>query len=126
MNDIAGRKAAIPLKPAARRRPTQAEVEDAVRTLIAWTGDDPTREGLRDTPRRVAGAFEEYYSGYRLDPNEVLSRTFEEMVKSPAWDDIIRQKGWRDAYLPADLFAAFLAAEQARVADALRSVGLAK
>ena len=47
------------------------------------------------------------------------------MVKSPAWDDIIRQKGWRDAYLPADLFAAFLAAEQARVADALRSVGLA-
>jgi putative tricarboxylic transport membrane protein len=63
-----------------------------------------------------------------LGPAEraALSRTFEEMVKSPAWDDIIRQKGWRDAYLPADLFAAFLAAEQARVADALRSVGLAK
>jgi len=63
-----------------------------------------------------------------LDPAEraALSRTFETMVKSPAWDDIMRQKGWQDAYLPADLFAAFLAAEQARVADALRSVGLAK
>ena len=63
-----------------------------------------------------------------LGPAEraALSRTFEAMAKSPAWDDIIRQKGWRDAYLPADLFAAFLAAEQARVTDALRSVGLAK
>ena len=86
MNDIVGRKAAIPLKPAARRRPTQAEVEDAVRTLIAWTGDDPTREGLRDTPRRVAGAFEEYYSGYRLDPNEVLARTFDEAA---GYDDLV-------------------------------------
>ena len=79
MNDIATRKGAISLKPpSARRRPSQAEVEDAVRTLIAWTGDDPAREGLRDTPRRVAAAFEEYYAGYRLDPNEVLSRTFDE------------------------------------------------
>src|SRR5688572_4974635 len=64
MNDIATRKAAIPLKTAAaRRRPTQAEVEEAVRTLIAWTGDDPAREGLKDTPRRVAAAFDEYFSG---------------------------------------------------------------
>jgi GTP cyclohydrolase I len=86
MNDIAGRKAAIPLKPAARRRPTQAEAEEAVRTLIAWTGDDPTREGLLDTPRRVVGAFEEYYSGYRLDPNEVLSRTFDE---AGGYDDLV-------------------------------------
>jgi GTP cyclohydrolase I len=72
--------------PSARRRPSQAEVEDAVRTLIAWTGDDPAREGLRDTPRRVAAAFEEYYAGYRLDPNEVLSRTFDE---ASGYDDLV-------------------------------------
>jgi GTP cyclohydrolase I len=59
MNDIATRKAAIPLKPASRRRPTQAEAEEAVRTLIAWAGDDPAREGLKETPRRVVGAYEE-------------------------------------------------------------------
>ena len=87
MNDIATRKGAISLKPpSARRRPSQAEVEDAVRTLIAWTGDDPAREGLRDTPRRVAAAFEEYYAGYRLDPNEVLSRTFDE---ASGYDDLV-------------------------------------
>ena len=74
------------MKPAARRRPTQAEVEDAVRTLIAWTGDDPTREGLRDTPRRVTDAFEEYFSGYRLDPAEVLARTFDE---AGGYDDLV-------------------------------------
>jgi GTP cyclohydrolase IA len=86
MNDIATRKAAIPLKPVSRRRPTQAEAEEAVRTLIAWAGDDPTREGLRDTPRRVAGAYEEYYSGYRLDPVEALSRTFDE---AGGYDDLV-------------------------------------
>ena len=86
MNDIVSRKAAIPLKPAARRRPTQAEVEDAVRTLIAWTGDDPTREGLRDTPSAWSTPSSEYYSGYRLDPAEVLSRTFDEPA---GYDDIV-------------------------------------
>ena len=78
MNDFATRKGAIPLKPASRRRPTQAEAEEAVRTLIAWAGDDPAREGLKETPRRVTGAFEEYFSGYRLDPSEALSKTFDE------------------------------------------------
>jgi GTP cyclohydrolase I len=87
MNDIATRKAAIPLKPAlARRRPTQAEVEEAVRILIAWAGDDPAREGLKETPRRVAAAYEEYFSGYRLDPKEVLSKTFDE---AGGYDDLV-------------------------------------
>jgi len=87
MNDIATRKAAAPLKPASpRRRPSQAEAEEAVRTLIAWAGDDPSREGLRETPRRVVGAFEEYFSGYRLDPTEVLSKTFEEAA---GYDDLV-------------------------------------
>ena len=68
-------------RPAARRRrrPTRAEAEAAVRTLIAWAGDDPEREGLRDTPRRVAGAYEEFFRGYGDDPAEALERTFDEI-----------------------------------------------
>jgi GTP cyclohydrolase IA len=67
-------------------RPSRAEVEAAVRTLIAWAGDDPDREGLLETPARVADAFEEYFSGYRLDPIDVLSRTFEE---AGGYDDLV-------------------------------------
>jgi GTP cyclohydrolase I len=59
-------------------RPTRAEAEEAVRTLIRWTGDNPTREGLIDTPSRVVRAFEEFFSGYDVDAEEVLRRTFEE------------------------------------------------
>jgi GTP cyclohydrolase I len=59
-------------------RPTQQEAEDAVRTLIRWAGDDPGREGLRETPARVARSYAEFYSGYELDPEEVLMKTFEE------------------------------------------------
>jgi len=60
------------------RRPSRAEVERAVRTLIEWAGDDPDREGVRGTPARVVNAFEEYFSGYGVDPIELLRRTFEE------------------------------------------------
>jgi len=59
--------------------PTQKEVEEAIRTLIRWTGDDPTREGLLDTPKRVAKAYKEFFRGYDSDPAEVLSRTFKEV-----------------------------------------------
>ncbi|MHA1189361.1 MAG: GTP cyclohydrolase I FolE [Alphaproteobacteria bacterium] len=62
----------------ATTRPSRQEVEQAVRTLIAWTGDNPDREGLRDTPRRVADAFAELYSGYDADPQAILQRTFSE------------------------------------------------
>lgn len=58
--------------------PTREEVERAVRTLIRWAGDDPTRDGLIDTPARVAKAFQEYFRGYAQDPVEILQRTFEE------------------------------------------------
>ena len=57
---------------------TRAEAEAAVRVLIRWTGDDAGREGVRDTPARVVRAWEEYFSGYRDDPAEILARTFEE------------------------------------------------
>ena len=57
---------------------SRAEAEAAVRALIRWAGDDPDREGMLGTPARVVRAFEEYFSGYRYDPVEVLERTFEE------------------------------------------------
>jgi len=61
------------------QKPTREEAEAAVRTLIAWAGDDPDREGLVDTPRRVAKAYREFYSGYSENPNEELARVFTEV-----------------------------------------------
>jgi GTP cyclohydrolase IA len=60
-------------------RPSRQEAEEAVRTLIRWAGDDPKREGLRDTPARVARAYEEFFAGYGQDPSEILKRTFSEV-----------------------------------------------
>jgi GTP cyclohydrolase IA len=60
-------------------RPSREEVEEAVRTLIRWAGDDPAREGLHGTPDRVARAYEEFFSGYAVDPVDLLNRTFEEI-----------------------------------------------
>ena len=68
------------------KRPSQEEAEAAVRVLLAWAGDDPAREGLLDTPRRVTKAFNEYFSGYHEDPAETLSRTFTEVG---GYDDIV-------------------------------------
>lgn len=59
--------------------PVPKDVEDAIRTLISWSGDDPDREGLLDTPKRVARAWKEYCEGYQEDPGYHLSRTFEEV-----------------------------------------------
>ena len=61
-----------------RRRPSQSDAEAAVRTLIEWAGDDPDREGLRDTPKRVAKAYQEFFAGYKEDPAVILGATFEE------------------------------------------------
>jgi GTP cyclohydrolase I len=60
-------------------RPTEAEAEAAVRTLIRWAGDDPQREGLVDTPGRVARSYREMFAGYEVEPREYLERTFEEV-----------------------------------------------
>ena len=59
-------------------RPTQEEAEEAVRTLLRWAGDDPSREGLLETPNRVVRSYSEFFSGYDMDPEEVLMKTFEE------------------------------------------------
>jgi GTP cyclohydrolase I len=71
-------------KPAAT--PTREEAEAAVRTLIRWAGDNPEREGLQDTPKRVVKAFKEFYSGYKEDPNEILDKIFAEVE---GYDDIV-------------------------------------
>ena len=63
----------------AAERPSRAEAEAAVRTLLRWAGDDPGREGLSDTPKRVARAYEEFFAGYGRDPVDYLNRTFEEV-----------------------------------------------
>ena len=66
--------------------PVPAEVQEAIRTLIAWAGDDPTRQGLIDTPKRVVKAYKEFFKGYSEDPLQALSRTFDE---DEGYDDIV-------------------------------------
>ena len=73
-------------------RPTREEAERAVHTLLRWAGDDPSREGLADTPARVARAFEDWFSGYAQDPQEYLARTFEEVS---GYDDMVILKDIR-------------------------------
>ena len=67
-------------------KPTREEAEKAVRTLISWTGDNPDREGLIETPKRVVKAYEEFFEGYNMDPEEVLTKTFEEVQ---GYDDAV-------------------------------------
>ncbi len=80
---------AEPDVPVQADRPSQAEVEAAVRTLLRWTGDNPEREGLVDTPMRVAKAYREMFSGYDQDPASELGRTFEEVQ---GYDDLVLVK----------------------------------
>src|SRR5580692_6886531 len=94
-NTPSGRKPAVNIvTPSTRRvsaahstdRPTREEAEAAVRTLLRWAGDDPGREGLVDTPARVARAYEEFFAGYAIDPVALLERTFEE---TDGYDEIV-------------------------------------
>jgi GTP cyclohydrolase I len=82
------RTQARPAVPAAKsvERPSRAAAEEAVRTLLRWSGDDPDREGLLGTPARVVRAYEEWFSGYFEDPREYLRRTFEEVG---GYDEIV-------------------------------------
>ena len=81
-------------------RPSREEAEEAVRTLIAYAGDDPDREGLRETPRRVTSAYDEFFGGYRENPEEVLSRTFRERVTLPILHSFVGKA--HVAYFPTD------------------------
>ena len=81
-------KKVTPLNP----KPTREEAEAAVKTLISWAGDNPDREGLIETPKRVVKSYEEFYSGYDQDPEEILSKVFEEVE---GYDEIIIVKDIR-------------------------------
>jgi GTP cyclohydrolase I len=72
------------------RRPDRSEAEAAFRTIIRWTGDDPDRPGLVETPARVARAFEEYFAGYAQDPELLLQKTFEEIA---GYDEMVVLRG---------------------------------
>ena len=74
------------------KRPTRSMAEEAVRTLIAWAGEDPNRLGLLDTPRRVVSAYSEFFAGYGMHPQEILSTTFEDIQ---GYDDIVLLKDIR-------------------------------
>jgi GTP cyclohydrolase I len=74
------------------QKPTRAEVEAAVRTIIRWTGDDPNRDGLTETPARVTRSFEEFFAGYDQHPAEILEKTFEEI---DGYDEMISLRGIR-------------------------------
>jgi len=85
MNDaVEARHRKSKAKPIAR--PSRAEAEEAVRTLLRWAGDEPEREGLDGTPARVVRAYEEWFAGYGEDPAELLRRTFEE---AGGYDEIV-------------------------------------
>jgi GTP cyclohydrolase I len=73
-------------RPVNRDRPSRLQAEEAVRTLICWAGDDPTREGLLDTPERVTRAYEEWFAGYDEEPGLLLERCFEEIA---GYDEIV-------------------------------------
>lgn len=67
-------------------KPSRAEAEEAVRTLLRWAGEDPSREGLLDTPKRVVKSYQEFFKGYKEDPREILARTFDE---TEGYDEIV-------------------------------------
>ncbi|MET0193619.1 MAG: GTP cyclohydrolase I FolE [Hyphomicrobiaceae bacterium] len=124
MNDIASMKPAASLtRITPLKRPTRAEAEAAVRTLIAWTGDDPTREGLRDTPRRVTDAFTEYFSGYGQDPADALARQFEE---AGGYDDLVMLRDIRVESHCEHHMAPFLGVAHVAYLPSGRIVGISK
>jgi len=76
----------VKLRSLGEKKPSREEAELAVRTLLRWAGDDPDREGLLETPGRVVSAYQDWFSGYDQDPEEYLTRTFEEVA---GYDDMI-------------------------------------
>ena len=84
--DSAPQLAEMPMKKPKKPTVSQAEAEGAIRTLLAWAGEDPKREGLVDTPKRVVEAYRDWFSGYAIDPHEYLRRTFEEVA---GYDEMI-------------------------------------
>lgn len=93
MTQLKGTTSSIDIPPNTPQTiPSKAEAEEAVRTLIRWAGDNPHREGLVDTPKRVVEAYQEFFQGYKEDPALILSRTFEEVE---GYDEMVLLKNMR-------------------------------
>ena len=86
MNTTPSSSPSFAAEPGSSDKPTRDEALQAVRTLLRWAGDDPSREGLLSTPDRVVRSYEEFFGGYDVDPDEVLQRTFEEVE---GYDEIV-------------------------------------
>ena len=104
-------------------RPSRKEAEAAVRTLLRWAGDDPTREGLQDTPSRVVRAYEEFFAGYDTDPSALLARTFEEVE---GYDEIVLLRNIRLESVCEHHMAAILGRVHVAYLPARRVVGIRK
>jgi GTP cyclohydrolase I len=113
-----------PLKrPPARVRPDRAAAEAAVRTLLEWAGENPEREGLRDTPKRVVRAYEEWFQGYGEDPVELLKRTFEE---ADGYDEMVVLRDVRFESFCEHHLAAILGTVDVAYLPSNRVVGISK
>ncbi len=113
-----------PLKrPSARVRPDRAAAEAAVRTLLEWAGENPEREGLRDTPKRVVRAYEEWFQGYGEDPVELLKRTFEE---ADGYDEMVVLRDVRFESFCEHHLAAILGTVDVAYLPSSRVVGISK
>ena len=103
--------------------PTQAQAEAAVRTLIRWAGDDPDRQGLVDTPKRVAKSYKELFSGYRSDPRQYLERTFDEVG---GYDELVILKDIRVVSFCEHHMLPFLGKAHVGYLPSNRVVGISK
>jgi len=74
------------------QKPTREEAKQAIKIMLAWAGDNPNREGLLETPERVVSAYEEFFAGYDMDPDEILNKTFEEVA---GYDEMVIVKDVR-------------------------------
>ena len=104
-------------------RPSPEEAREAVRTLIRWAGDNPTREGLIETPDRVVRAFGEWYSGYDEDPIAILSKTFEE---TNGYDEMIELRNMRFSSFCEHHMAPIIGKAHVGYLPSLRVVGISK
>jgi GTP cyclohydrolase I len=106
-----------------KTKPTQADAEAAVRTLIEWAGDDPDREGLLETPKRVAKSYRELFAGYESDPREYLARTFDEVG---GYDELVVLKDIRVVSFCEHHMLPFLGKAHVGYLPSNRVVGISK
>ena len=112
-----------PVKKTLVIKPSNAEAEKAVRTLISFVGEDPNREGLLDTPKRVVKAYQDWYGGYNQDPKEVLNKTFSEIE---GYDEIIMLKDIRVESHCEHHMAPFIGSAHVAYLPNKRVVGISK